>query len=66
MKHYVLINQFQEIGVKSKGLADAESCDGRIKKKQKKKTRMAYSPLARPKHHTNISRFVVVVYLLSN
>lgn len=62
MKHYVLINQSREIGVKNKGgLADAESCDGRIKK-----YRVAYSPLARQKHHTNSSRFVVVVDDLSS
>lgn len=34
--------------------------------KKNKKYRMAYYPLARQKHHTNSSRFVVVVDLLSN
>lgn len=44
--------------MKNKRLADAKSRNGRIKIYI-----MAYSPLA---HHTNSSRFVVVVDLLSN
>lgn len=47
--------------MKNKRLADAKSRNGRIKIYI-----MAYSPLARQAHHTNSSRFVVVVDLLSN